>query len=202
MIMKIRRCRRVIRCHMEGSSMRRLLFVVAFTVAIPTAFHLLPAVRAEDGVANFQGMVEGATCKINGEEGNQGSFTVKVGTLPLSAFRNVGEIATKRRYTITLTDCTPPSGRVSVYFEPGPTINQNTGQLINTGTAQNIELSLLNSDFSKINLAAARGAQNSQQVNIVDGSATLVYWGGYVATSLPVIAGTFNTSVTYILDFE
>ncbi|KVL27722.1 fimbrial protein [Burkholderia sp. MSMB1835] len=183
--------------------MRRLLFVVPFAVAIPTAFHLLPAARAEDGLVNFQGQVEGATCKINGAESENSSFDVKVGTLPVASFHYVGDPPTMTRpYKITLSDCTPPSGRVSVYFEPGPTVDQNTGQLINMGTAKNVQLSIMNSDFSKINLAGARGAQNSQSFNIVDGSATLVYFAGYVATSLPVVAGTFNTSVTYILNFE
>lgn len=159
--------------------------------------------RAEDGIARFDGLVESATCKINGESTREPSFSVKVGTLPAAAFRYVGSPATMtKRYQITLTDCSPTSGKVTVYFEPGAYTDMQTGQLMNAGTARNVELMLMNDDFTKINLAGGRGAQNSRQFDIVNGSAVLTYFAGYVATALPVVAGGFNTSTTYVLDFE
>uniref|UniRef100_UPI003BEF1F5C fimbrial protein n=1 Tax=Burkholderia arboris TaxID=488730 RepID=UPI003BEF1F5C len=166
-------------------------------------FFSIPYARAEDGIARFDGLIESMTCKINGESTSEPSFSVKVGTLPAAAFRHVGSPATMaKRYQITLTDCSPTSGKVTVYFEPGAYTDMQTGQLMNAGTAKNVELMLMNEDFTKINLAGGRGAQNSRQFNIVNGTAVLTYFAGYVATALPVVAGSFSTSTTYVLDFE
>ncbi|WP_174434392.1 fimbrial protein [Burkholderia metallica] len=178
-------------------------FMLLASAVIIFLFSSASRVWSEDGIAEFNGEVQAATCKINGEYTSEPSFLVKLGNFPAGAFRQVGGTPTMtKKYQIKLTDCTPEFGRVTVYFEPGATTDPEDGDLINTGTARNVELVLMNDDFTKINLAGGRGAQNSKQFNIVNGSAVLTYFAGYVATSLPVVAGSFSTSTTYVLDFE
>jgi major type 1 subunit fimbrin (pilin) len=158
---------------------------------------------AADGTITFTGNVTGQTCTINGNGSGSKDFTVALPTVSTSALSASGQTAGRTAFNIALTACTPASGNVHAYFEPGPTINMNSGNLlVAAGGANNVEIGLLNGDFSVIKAGAADAAQNSKSVAIsASGTATLPYYAQYVATGAAT-PGAANSSVMYTLIYQ
>lgn len=158
---------------------------------------------AADGTITFTGLVTAQTCTINGNGSASNNFTVALPTVPASALAVVGQPAGTSPFNIALTGCTPASGNVHTFFEPGPTVNTATGNLIvAAGGAVNVEIRLKNGDASLIKLGAADASQNSKSVAIAaDGTATLPYFAEYVGTGA-VTAGAANSSVMYTLIYQ
>jgi major type 1 subunit fimbrin (pilin) len=106
-------------------------------------------------------------------------------------------------FNIALTQCNPDSGTASVYFEPDGFVDSATGQLRNVnGTATNIEIGLLNSNESKIQLGAESASQNSQSVPITSGSATLTYYAQYVRQGGVPTVGSVRTATQYTIIYQ
>jgi major type 1 subunit fimbrin (pilin) len=158
---------------------------------------------AADGTITINGQVTAQTCTINGNGSGSNNFTVTLPTVSTSALATAGQKAGATPFNIALTACTPASGNVHTYFEPGPTVDTSTGNLIvTTGGAQNVEIGLANGDFSAIALGAADASQNSQAVAIsTGGTATLPYYAQYIATGAAT-AGAANSSVMYTLVYQ
>jgi len=179
----------------------KILASLAFATLSSAAF-------ASDGTITFTGRLTSQTCTISGNGGGN-NFTVPLPTLSTSALAANGNVAGRTPFNIRLTDCTPNTGNVAVYFEPGATVDMATGRLINmvvntpaTATApaivaaQNVQVGLLNDTLGNIALGSAFAAQNFQQVAIAAGSATLQYYAQYVATGAATL-GDISTSATY-----
>lgn len=158
---------------------------------------------ASDGTITFNGSITAQTCTINGNGSGSNNFTVTLPKVSTSALPAAGKVAGATPFTVALTACTPASGNVHTYFEPGPTVDTATGNLVlNTGGATNVEIGLLNSDFSTIKVGAADASQNSKSVAISSaGAATLAYYAQYVATGAAT-AGAATSSVTYSLIYQ
>jgi major type 1 subunit fimbrin (pilin) len=177
--------------------MKKALVYVAFSLSVLTAYS--SAALADLGHLNtieFEGQIKGNTCKING---GQGSFTVTLPSVSASDLAVAGHVAGTTRVDLVLSECTPDTGTVATYFEPGPSTNPVTGRLINdTGGATQVEVGLLNDAFGKINAAANFEEQNSQVVEIIDGKANLVYYAEYASLG-STTAGVVKTRVSYTL---
>ncbi|WP_027014959.1 fimbrial protein [Comamonas composti] len=160
---------------------------------------------AADGTITFNGQVTAQTCTINGNGSGSKDFTVTLPTVSTSALAAAGATAGRTAFNIALTNCTPASGSVHTFFEPGPTVNLTTGQLrvaAGANSATNVEIGLLNDDFSAIKAGAADASQNSKPANIsATGTATLPYFAQYVATGVAG-AGAANSSVQYTLVYQ
>lgn len=169
--------------------------ILSALVALPgTSF-------ASDGTITFTGNVTAQTCTISGNGGGS-SFTVTLPTVSVSALTTAKQTAGTTPFNIALTNCTPASGTATVYFEPGATVDTTTGQLLNTtGTATNVEVGLLNSDYSQIKLGQAVSSQNSKSASLASGSATLNYYAQYVAMG-KAGAGTVNTTSLYSIVYQ
>lgn len=173
-----------------------LAAVIAVAAVVPAVSH------AADGTITFTGQITSQTCTISGNGGGK-NFTVTLPTVSTSALATAGTTAGRTPFNIALSNCTPNSGNVSTYFEPGATVDTTTGQLINaSGTATNVEVGLLNSDSSVITLGAAQASQNSKVVALASGAATLKYFAQYVATNGASTAGTVNTTVMYSIIYN
>ncbi|WP_231907010.1 fimbrial protein [Cupriavidus sp. D384] len=175
---------------------------LAVAAASQTAF-------AADGTITFTGRLTTQTCTISGNGGNN-NFTVALPTISTSALATAGNVAGRTPFTFRLTGCAPNTGNVSIYFEPGGTIDTATGRLRNTVTAVtgsgnrpavvpagNVQIGVLNANMTDVALGSAFASQNSQQVALAAGSATLQYYAQYVATGGAATAGTFSTTATY-----
>lgn len=159
---------------------------------------------AADGTITFNGEVTSNTCTINGAGSGASDFLVTLPTVSTSALAAAGQSAGRKTFDIALTNCTPDSGNVHTYFEPGVTTDFQTGNLIlDAGGANNVQIRLLNGDdFSPIKAGFADGTQNSKSVAITAGSALLPYAAEYVAVNGAAGAGAANSSVMYTLIYQ
>jgi len=176
--------------------------------SLPAAFFCLTACMpgissAIDGTINITGMVSASTCKINGAV-SPVAVAVALPTVSTAALAAAGNVAGRTPFTIALTGCTVALTKAQTYFEPGPTVDTATNNLLlqgGAGVAANVELQLLNADFTQILLGNAATSQNSLQANLVSGAANLNYYAQYVATGVSG-AGTANSSVTFTMVYQ
>jgi major type 1 subunit fimbrin (pilin) len=161
-----------------------------------------PAAFAADGTITINGQVTAQTCTISGNGGGK-DFTVTLPTVSASALTTPGATAGRTPFNVALSKCTPNSGNVAVYFEPGATVDASTGRLVNTASsgAGNVQVGLLNSDNSEIRLGGALATQNSKPVALTGGAVTLGYFAQYVATG-QATAGSVTTSTLYSIVYQ
>lgn len=158
--------------------------------------------QAADGTITINGQVTAQTCTISGNGGGA-DFIVTLPTVSTSALPTAGATAGRTPFDIALTNCSPNSGNVAVYFEPSATVDTTTGHLTNTaaGGADNVQVSLLNSDYSDIQLGSGETSQNMQFVALNNGAATLKYFAQYVATDAAT-AGAVTTRSLYSIVYQ
>jgi major type 1 subunit fimbrin (pilin) len=172
-------------------------FKVSAALALVAVASFSQPAFAIDGTINFTGAVSANTCTINGNDTGSNNFNVLMPTVGVDALAATGATAGNTPFTIRMTACTPGTGMVHVYFEPGAGGNAATGNLtIAAGGAANVEVRLLNGDESPINVTVADGTQNSQAVALVSGQATLPYIAQYYALG-PAGAGVVNATGKY-----
>ncbi|NHB58946.1 fimbrial protein [Acinetobacter shaoyimingii] len=158
---------------------------------------------AADGTITINGLVTDKTCDIVTPQGKD--FTVTLPTVSRQTLAQTGDVAGRTPFTINLANCS--EGKVATYFEPGATVDFNTGRLNNqvAGGATNVQVQLLgsNNQFLPVRAAGATGAQdNSQWVDVTDGgSADLNYYAEYYATNAST-AGRVSTSVQYTIIYQ
>nr|WP_181716730.1 type 1 fimbrial protein [Psychrobacter sp.]QJS05751.1 pilus assembly protein, pilin FimA, ferrous iron transporter B [Psychrobacter sp.] len=171
-------------------------------LALPLLLLATSSVFAADGTITINGQVTDKTCTVNA--GTTKDFTVTLPTVSQSVLAVAGNTAGRTPFTINLTGCTAGS-KVATYFEPGATVDFNTGRLNNaTGTATNVQVQLLGSNNTAIPVlaAGAGGLQTSSQlVAVADGSANLNYYAEYYATGAST-PGTVATTVKYTIIYQ
>jgi major type 1 subunit fimbrin (pilin) len=181
---------------MKSTRLVKLAATAAMIVALPIASH------AADGTITFNGSITAQTCTINGNGAGSKDFVVKLPVVSASALASAGQTAGRTPFNISLSSCTPAAGTVHTFFESGPTTSASTGNLIMTaGGATNVQIGLLNSDFTAIKAGFADASQNSKAVTLTSGGATLAYFAEYVATGVAT-AGAANSSVTYTIAYQ
>ncbi|ENY3708725.1 fimbrial protein [Acinetobacter baumannii] len=160
--------------------------------------------QAADGTITINGLVTDKTCDIVTPAGKD--FTVTLPTVSKQTLAVAGDVAGRTPFQIKLANCS--EGKVATYFEPGATVDFNTGRLLNqatSGAAANVNIQLLGSNNAVIPVIAkgASGAQdNSQWVNVsAGGNADLNYYAEYYATGAST-AGKVNTSVQYTIIYQ
>lgn len=159
--------------------------------------------HAYSGTITFNGKVTAQTCSINGNSAVPVDFTVALPTVSASTLKTPGSTAGRTMFTLQLSACTPTSGNVQAYFESGPTTDTTTGNLILdniSGSADNVQIALLNADGTPIKAGFAPGSQGTNPVSIdATGNATLTYGAQYVAVKGAAQGGTATTRVVYTL---
>ena len=174
-----------------------------FLIAIPLLALATSTAFAADGTITINGQVTDKTCTVNA--GGNKDFTVTLPTVSKQVLAAAGDTAGRTPFTINLTGCTAGS-KVATYFEPGATVDFNTGRLNNaTGTATNVQVQLLGSENTVIPVlaAGAGGIQaNSQLVDVSGGGAAdLNYYAQYYATGAST-PGSVATTVKYTIIYQ
>lgn len=174
-----------------------------FLIAIPLLALATSTAFAADGTITINGQVTDNTCTVNTVQGKD--FTVTLPTVSKQVLAVAGDTAGRTPFTINLTGCTAGS-KVATYFEPGATVDFNTGRLNNaSGTAKNVQVQLLGSNNTAIPVlaAGAGGIQtNSQLVDVSGtGAADLNYYAEYYATGASE-AGSVATTVKYTIIYQ
>jgi major type 1 subunit fimbrin (pilin) len=187
---------------------------LTFVLGCATLFCVQTA-QAADGLVSFEGTISSQTCKINGL-GKDANLSVKLPTVSASALATTGDKAGATQFEFKLTECTTASGTAYPYFEPGASIDAETGRLkISTtgpGLAKNVQVELLNEDRSPIDLAKGADEQNVKVATLeskisgtppqTTGEATIKLFAQYVATGGAAAAGSVNTTVQYAMVYE
>ena len=176
-----------------------------FLIAIPLLALATSTAFAADGTITINGQVTDKTCTVNA--GGNKDFTVTLPTVSKQVLAVAGDTAGRTPFTINLTGCSV--GKVATYFEPGATVDFNTGRLNNaSGTAKNVQVQLLGSDNTAIKVLAGSGSgldfaqTNSQWVDVVaGGAADLNYYAEYYATGASE-AGSVATTVKYTIIYQ
>lgn len=156
----------------------------------------LSTANASDGTITITGNITDKTCSVDSKSKD---LTVTLPTVSATSLAP-GQTAGRTPFTISLTGCS--EGNVATYFEPGATVDFESGRLNNaTGSASNVQIQLLGDNNAVIPLLAKSGTSqaNSQEVKVAsDGSAALNYYAEYYANG-QATAGTVATSVKYTI---
>ena len=160
---------------------------------------------AADGTITITGTVTDTTCSINGTAaGADASRTIVLEPVTASSLASAGATAgtsIPADLAFKLTGCTNATTAIA-NFENGPTVDQTTGNLKNSGTAQNVQIQLLNAGLNPINITTNSNNQFAADgVPITGGVANLQYYARYYATG-KATAGTVDTSVQYTMQYQ
>lgn len=179
--------------------MTKTLTATALIAALGFAALAPNSASAADGTINITGTVNSSTCKINGTN-SPATINVALPTVSTTSLSAAGAVAGRTAFALNLTNCGSLT-KAQTFFEPGPTIMAD-GNLKNaSGTATGVEVQLLNSDFSTINLAGTSTTQASQQTTLTTGAGNLNYYAQYFATAAAG-AGTVSTSVQFTMLYQ
>ncbi|MFM0648391.1 fimbrial protein [Paraburkholderia bryophila] len=162
--------------------------------------------QAADGTITITGTVSDTTCSINGKA--SGTSADKSITLPsvsagsLSTAGNVAGTSSPSDVVLTLSGCTGTATKAISRFENGPTVDQTSGYLNNSGTATKVQVRLLNAQMQPINITTnANNDISTNAATISTGGASLKYFAQYYATG-KATAGTVSTSVQYTMQYQ
>lgn len=173
------------------------LALLALALVVPVSAH------AVDGTIHIEGSVIAPTCVLtNGA--SPVDIRVRLPAVAVSALSAAGETAGRTPFLIRVAGCDASTTQVQTFFEPGPTINTDRNNLILdgvAGSAGNVELQLLNADFSQVLLGNPLILQNTQPVVLDAGGAVLRYYAQYAATGAAT-AGAANSSVTFTMIYQ
>ena len=141
---------------------------------------------------------------------SSGSQNIAVTLQPVTTqtLATAGSVAGRTPFSISITGCPTSVTKVATYFNSGATIDAASGNLLNSGTAKNVEVQLLNgsggnmASLSAIDLTGTNASdQNSSQYSVAGTAATMNYFAQYIASGGTVTAGTVNTSVTFTIAY-
>ena len=162
------------------------------TLALAGAGMMNSAVAA-DGTITFTGRITSQTCTIND---GRPDFSVLLPTVSVQTLNASGTTAGRTPFRINLTNCDEDLEEVAVYFEPGANTSLYDNRLINTGTATNVELQLLNDNLTPLKLSEGVDAQGVKFIPVKNRAATLTYFAEYYAIG-STGAGTVESSTQY-----
>ena len=135
------------------------------------------------------------------------NIAVTLPGVPASSLSTAGQVGGRTGFSIAVTGCPSSVSQITTYFYGG-NIDNATGNLTNNGSANNVEVQLLNGSggsaaaLSAITLTGAQAtAQNSSVFNVSGGNATLNYYAQYIATGGAATAGSVSTSVTFTIAY-
>ncbi|MBB6188275.1 fimbrial protein [Rhodanobacter sp. MP7CTX1] len=159
-----------------------------------------------DGTLTINGQVLAQTCTVDGKAA--GTSDNKVVTLPdqwKTALAASGNVAGATTFTIVIAACDPALTTVQTYFSGG-TLDGATGNLKNSGTAQNVDVQLLdgqntNAPIVLSNTTTSGSGSQTATKALASGGATLSYQAQYIATGAAT-AGTVIATTSFTMIYN
>ena len=187
--------------------MNKLLLSAALVASVGVAALAPRTASAVDGTITITGKVVAQTCTVDGSAFGTPDTSVTA-AMPLvlaPVLATSGAVAGKTQFQMVVANCDPSLSSVQAFFS-GPNI-QTDGNLKNptlAGNATNVEVQLLNSSSTVMNLNNATAtAQNSPVVTLTGSptkGATLTYFAQYYSTGGST-AGNVNTTVQFTMNY-
>lgn len=174
--------------------MKTSLFRASFIAA-----SLLPvfSVAAYDGVLTFKGEITNTTCKIS-VNGNGSTTEIIFPPISVTALPAVGSVANAQPIVMQLSECQNATTNARALFE-SVSADPVTGNLVNIGTARNVQVQLLDQDRQKI-LVNDPSQNQGPSFKIKDNAATLKYFAQYFAVD-KVVGGNVYSQVNYSISY-
>lgn len=159
------------------------------------------AAQASDGTITFGGVLIDNTCTITGG----GNKAVTLPTLSKLSVTGNGATGGDTYFNIAVTGCSAGLATANAFFEAGPTIDANSGRLINNSTtapvATGVQIQILNKNGIPLDLSKPFGNQGTIAESITGNAATLSFIARYYATGTTG-AGNVASSVTYSMVYN
>lgn len=172
------------------------------------------------GNINFNGELTDTTCKVD-IEGQGPNALITLPTVSTNTLSQAGQVTGRTAFNMNLYDCNfyddvvitrantiaTVHGKVSAFFETGPTVDQAAGRLINMDVSATgatfVQLQLLDgsNNFTPIKVGNTKQVTDTIYVNLKDQKAILPYAVEYYATGVTT-AGKVNSSVVYTLQYK
>ncbi|SCK16983.1 fimbrial protein [Vogesella sp. LIG4] len=172
--------------------MKKLASILAVGLALTSA-----AAMATDGTITINGKLDNNTCTVTGTTGSD--VLVTLPTLSVNKFVQAGDVGGAQQFSIKLSNCTVGINGATVHFDTLiPQADSVTGNLVNTASAGNIQVQLLNDQSNPINVITQ---VNSQTVAVTNNAATLQYVAQYYATG-QATPGNVKASVKYSMVYN
>lgn len=160
---------------------------------------IIQPTNAADVLIQINGTVVSSGCSVATGTAEQ---YVDLGRWPTSQFTE-GTTTGPVAFTINLENCNGASSKisgVSVAFSGAPdTANSNLLALNGDSTASNVGIAILDEDK---NIITPGEASEVYPLETDSSTATLVFYGQYVATANNVTAGTANSDATFTLTYQ
>ncbi|KTS29385.1 fimbrial protein [Pantoea stewartii] len=149
---------------------------------------------------NFKGEVSDETCSVS-VNGNESAPVVLMPTVGVNELLKTGDIAGKTDFTVAISGCTGStnSTRVSTIF-----IGNNvstTGNLKSNGSAENVEVQLLDTEGKEINLTGGYDGNGDLTLSPGETEKSATYSAQYYATN-SATAGTVSASLQYAVTYQ
>ncbi|MET2950084.1 fimbrial protein [Vibrio owensii] len=156
---------------------------------------------ASANTITFQGEVTDETCTV-AVNGESASPVVLLETVSKSQLTNNGDTAGGADFDISISGCTGDVAGVpnisTVFVGNQVTGNGNLG---NTGSATNVEIQILDTSGSAIDLTGGFKGSNDLALAAGETSSTATYSAQYYATGAAT-AGTVNASLQYAVSYQ
>lgn len=172
---------------------------IVLSTLIATGLAASQGALAADGTINFSGELTETTCTVVSADKN---LTVTLPRVASNSLQTQGQTNGLTAFTINLEGCSASSTNARVYFEPRPNLVNTEGRVINTGTATNVDIQLLDSDSTAvIDARKNSGLQNTQYQTFTGATGSLNYYAQYYATAAAT-AGTVTGQVQYSVEYQ
>lgn len=157
---------------------------------------------ASQNTIRFQGEVNAQTCNVNVNDAT-GSPIILLPTVSTAALSTAKSTAGKTPFTINLTGCVAPTSGSTQAININLVGNNisSTGDLLNTGTAKNVTLRLLDSGDKAISLSGGSATVTGMKLASGSTSASQDFSVEYYSDSGNAGAGTVLSSVQYSVSY-
>lgn len=172
--------------------MHKLMLIVALSLLFTTKG------SAYDTLVHINARVTGNTCTV---ETNSKRITVKLGQIATKDF--ISTTITQQRtpvipFSIKLVDCQPEASVVKVSFNGRADPIDNALLAIDATGAKGVAISIMDNSGASIDIN-----DKSQSYTLLPNQDnTLQFYARYVATQLPVQAGSANATATFLLEYQ
>lgn len=183
---------------MKASSFSRCMTLVVWSASLMSC-HVF---AASENTIRFQGEVNAQTCNVNVNDAT-GSPIILLPTVSTAELSTAKSTAGKTPFTINLTGCVAPdagSTQAMAINLAGNNISP-TGDLLNTGTAENVALRLLDSNDNAIDLSGGTARITGMTLESGSTSASQNFSVVYYSDSGKAGAGTVLSSVQYSVSY-